>query len=212
MRSWVACEERGQATVELALILIIMLMLSGGLLDVGRGIYEYNALGSAARYAARWGSVVGGQCYKLADYGKSTSDWCDQLSNNTTYFWSQPGNKPLQTGDTSCPDGLDSSFTGFYKVSDYAGTSSTTIVGAIAKRFDSNSSSRSFIVGAATPGFDLSQLKVCIQLPWNSNFSNWNAYPGDTVTVKIYYPFKPVSSLIFGGTVTLTGSSTYNIE
>jgi hypothetical protein len=212
MPRWAGSGERGQGTVELALILTIVFMLSVGLLDVGRGIYQYNAVASAARYGARWGSVIGGQCGPLSSYGKSTSDWCDQLSSSSSSFYSQPGNIPLQPSNSSCPSGLNSTFTGFYNVSDYSGTSSTTIVGAIAKRFDSNNASKSFIVGAATPGFDLSQLKVCIQLPWNATYSHWSSAPGDTVTVNVYYPFTPVSSLIFGGSVTLTSSSTYNIE
>lgn len=45
--------ERGQAMVELALVLIPFLFLLIGLLDLGRGIYTYNGASQAAREIAR---------------------------------------------------------------------------------------------------------------------------------------------------------------
>lgn len=212
MKAVVGRGESGQGVVEMALILLIVFMFTVGLLDVGRGIYTYNMLASAARYGARWASVVGGTCSPKSASGASTDDWCNQLSTSSSAFWSQPGNTPLQSGNTTCPSGIQSGFSGYYKVSDYAGTSSTTIVGAIAHKFDSSSSSRSFLAGAATPGIDLSKLKVCIQLNWNSDTSSWSYSPGDTVTVTLYYSFTPASSLITNGSVTLTASSEYTIE
>ena len=49
--------ERGQAIVELALALPAFLVLTIGLFDFGRAIYVHNALGNAARDAARFASV-----------------------------------------------------------------------------------------------------------------------------------------------------------
>ncbi len=45
--------ERGQALVELSLVLIPFLLLLMAMLDVGRGIYTYNAAAQAAREIAR---------------------------------------------------------------------------------------------------------------------------------------------------------------
>jgi Flp pilus assembly protein TadG len=49
--------ERGQAIVELALALPVFLALTVGLVDLGRAVYVRNALGNAARDAARFASV-----------------------------------------------------------------------------------------------------------------------------------------------------------
>lgn len=205
-------DESGQTMVEFALICLVMLIISAGLIDAGRGFYDYNAMSSAARYGARWASVIGGTC--LSAYGSSTSDWCDQLGGNTAAFWSQAGNKPLMTASAtaSCPSTYSSTFTGYYRVSDYSGSGSTTIVGAIAQRFDTDSSRRNFIRGLATPGFDLTQLKVCIQLPYNSSTGGWSYKSGDSVGVYLYYPFQPVSMLLINHSFNLTAFSEYTIE
>ncbi len=204
--------ERGQTIVEFALICTVLLCLTAGLVDVGRAFFQYNALSATARYAARWGSVVGGTCI-AADSRGSTDDWCTQLSTgSTTSFWSQSGNAPLQTAGASCPTGYSSSFTGYYTASNFTASTATTIVGAVVQRFDSSSSSSNVILGRATPGVDLSQLKVCIQLPWNSGTSSWSALPGDTVDVYLYYPFDSAGSLVHAGRFWLTASSQYQIE
>src|SRR5947209_14800197 len=40
-------DEHGQAVVEFAIILIALLMMTVGLVDVGRGFYQYNEIGRA---------------------------------------------------------------------------------------------------------------------------------------------------------------------
>ena len=52
--------ERGQGVTEMALVLIPFLLLLFGLLDLGRGIYAYNAVAEAARELARVTSVHAG--------------------------------------------------------------------------------------------------------------------------------------------------------
>jgi len=49
--------ERGQAVTELALVLIPFLLMLFGILDLGRGMYAYNAIAEAAREIARVTSV-----------------------------------------------------------------------------------------------------------------------------------------------------------
>ncbi len=47
--------ERGQSMVEFALSSVVLLLLVGGLVDIGRAIYISEALGNAAREGARHG-------------------------------------------------------------------------------------------------------------------------------------------------------------
>lgn len=49
--------ERGQALVEFSLVLIPFLWILMGVVDLGRGIYTYNAVGQAARELGRATSV-----------------------------------------------------------------------------------------------------------------------------------------------------------
>lgn len=223
--------EHGQAMVEFGIIGVALMMLSVGLIDVGRGFLAYNSVSVAARYAARWGSVVGGTC---SAGGGSGNDWCNQIgasvsgtcySGQTIYdFWNTPGNCPLQ-GNNACPDTIISGpFPNaqynhpnpYYTVSPTYNTStSTTIVGAVAQKFDTTSSSNNIIVGGVAPGFDLSKLEVCIQFPseaYSSASMSARMGGGYIVTVYVYYPFQPVSGLFGNVTLNLVSSSQYQVE
>ncbi len=208
--------EQGQALIEFAVISMALVMLTVGLVDVGRAFYQYNAVSTAARYGARWGSVVGGTCSGAR--GASTSDWCNQLGQATSSdFWNTLGNYPLQ-GNNPCPTTIQNtppSPNPYYAVSDYVTSTSTTIVGAVGQKFDTNASSSTFIAGALTPGFDLSQLKVCIQLPseaYSSRTGKWTVGYGYIVTVFVYYPFSPVGALFGNVQLNLIASSQYQVE
>jgi Flp pilus assembly protein TadG len=50
-------ERRGQALVEFALVIPILLFIVFGILDLGRYVYSLNSLNEAARESARTGSV-----------------------------------------------------------------------------------------------------------------------------------------------------------
>jgi Flp pilus assembly protein TadG len=50
---------KGQALVELALVLPLFFIVVFGIIDGGRMVYSRNALSQAAREGARWGSVQG---------------------------------------------------------------------------------------------------------------------------------------------------------
>ncbi|MGI8825161.1 MAG: TadE/TadG family type IV pilus assembly protein [Chloroflexota bacterium] len=201
------CDERGQAAVEFGIIGTVFFILSIGLIDAGRGFYQYNALSSVARDAARWGSVIGGTCLQPAS--ASTSDFCNQLGGQSgTVFWSQQGNVPIQGAGTDCPT-YSTTPGDYYAVGTYASSSSSTVVGAIAHRFDSDSGSSSVITGSRAPGFDWSQLKACVALLGSGSNP---PKPGDTVKVALYYPFKAVGPLLPGGTLPLTASSQFPVE
>jgi|SRR5450759_3913514 Flp pilus assembly protein TadG len=210
MPDYFQAADEGQAVIEVAITLLAFLILTGGLLDLGRGFYQYNAVAAAARYGARWGSVEGGTCTALNQ--ASTSDWCNQLGGTSQSFWAQSGSAPLQSAGTSCPSTYQAGSSSYYTVSDFKTSSSTTIVGAIAQHFDTNSSSTSAILGLLTPGFDLTKLKVCIELPVNPSTGTWSHTHGDNVKVYVYYPFNPATSLVTTTQLNLVASSTYTIE
>jgi hypothetical protein len=205
--------EDGQAAVEMALILTVLLMLTVGLVDVGRAFYSYNAVSMASRDAARWASVVGGTC-SGPFRGGSVSDWCNQFGQASSDFWNTLGNKPSQ-GNGACSQTMPASGT-YYKASTYASSTSTTIVGTVAQRFDTNQTQSTWVTGALAPGFDLSKLQVCIQLPPEAYANSINGSvtvgPGYLVTVYIYYPFKPAEGLFGGAQLNLIASSQFETE
>ncbi len=51
--------ERGQALVEFSLISIVFFLLVFGMVDVGRGVWNYNTLAQATREGARYAIVHG---------------------------------------------------------------------------------------------------------------------------------------------------------
>jgi Flp pilus assembly protein TadG len=215
--------------VEFGFALSGFLIFTVGLIDGGRAFYQYNALASAARFGARWGSVVGGTCRDRGQ-GLARSDWCNRLpttlTSTTPYsdFWGTVGNgnTPLQTPITSvatfltpsCVDaGGNPVLSYYYTASSFTGSTSTTIVGAVVQRFDSDSSTISTILGRATPGFDHSKLRVCIYLSGDAwTGSKWIPKQATTIGVSLYYPFSPAGPLLGGKTFTLLANSQYSIE
>jgi hypothetical protein len=210
-------QEQGQTLIEFAIICTVLLMLTVGLLGVGQGFYQYNALSAAARFGARWGAVVGGTCEGV---GGSGNDWCTQLGAQSVGFWDQAGNIPVQSAGTSCPtDATQASSSNSYQASNYTASSyssgsPTNIAGAIAQRFDSNSTSANSSSGMLTPGFNLSKLWICIQLPTitEGNTTVWDPAPGNPVQVFLYYQFTPIGGLLTNAKLKLVASSRYVIE
>jgi hypothetical protein len=215
--------EGGQTVVEFAIILSILLLLTLGLVDVGRAFFQYNAVSAAARYGARWGAVVGGEgACQASTNTSSESDWCNQLGTydltspaNSGGFWSLNGNKPLQSIGTACPLSPSSNLSPspYYTVSDFRAAKATSIIGAVAQHFDSSSTSTNVLKGSFTPGFD-SSLKACIELPTTTIGSQtiWDAQQGDSVKVVVYYAFKPATPLFGSVTLPLVADSQFVIE
>lgn len=218
--------ESGQAVVEFGLIAIVLFAMTVGLIDVGRAFYQYNALSAAARYGARWASVVGGTCVENPP-DVPVSDWCNQYNTATTAagassglaFWGENGNYPLQPAGTACPTSYAGyaamPSTDFYSVNNFVGSTQTSIVGAIAQHFDTNSASYvQQVIGSVTPGFDLTGLKVCIQLASApaGKTTIWQPGPGEPVKVVLYYSFVPASGLLAKAAVNMVASSQYVTE
>lgn len=218
-------EQRGQAMVEMALLIFPILLLTAGLVDVGRAFYQYNAIAGAARNAARWGAVVGFQCATnpAITGSASTTDWCHQMGADTgDLFWQQSGNIPLQGVSNSCQTSLPSSSQlaagtsstsgdtsstgGFYNVASFAppnATTSTTIVGTVAQHFDTSTSSSGLNLGAFIPGVDLRNMWACIELVRGQgapSAAGTNVFrfvaAGDHIRVYIYYRFSAVTPLL----------------
>jgi len=177
--------------IEFALVFSVLSFLTIGLIYFALAFYQYNALSQAARDAARWGSVQGGTC--LSKGTDTTADFCDQ---NTTVaagydFWNTAGNQPLQpaTG-VSCVDSSgNAQLAYYYSAGSYSGTNNTTIVGTVAHRLDSSTSSSFVSMGSAAPGLNLSKAKVCIELNGSTYATpKWSVQTGDSVAVYVYYP------------------------
>lgn len=65
--------QSGQALLEMALVLPVMLLLAMGLFDFGRAIYAYNTVSEAARVGAR-----------VAIVNQTTSDICQVAASRAT--------------------------------------------------------------------------------------------------------------------------------
>jgi Flp pilus assembly protein TadG len=75
---------RGQAIVEFAIALPILLALLVGIFEVGRLVFIYSAVTNASREAARYASAVG-----LDDSGNAKYQYCDGIRNiakRSAYF------------------------------------------------------------------------------------------------------------------------------
>ena len=207
-------KEHGQATVEFGFIAIALLMFTVGLIDVGRGFYQYNAVAVAARFGARWGSVVGGTCLDVKIPNLAMSDWCNALPSAATTasdFWNENGNHPVQAAGTSCP--ADTGMGNYYWTVNDSTIPDASIVGAVRKRLDSDTSGPYFILGSLSAGFDRSQLRICIEMPSDAYSGGvWAVHSGDTLKVYAYYPFQPTGPLFGSFKTTLTAVSGYTIE
>jgi hypothetical protein len=197
--------ERGQSAVEVALILAVFLLLTAGLIDAGRTIFLYNELSAISRYGARWGAVVGGTC--ALPYASSSSDWCDQIGGQTSNFWAQDGNKPIQGYGAQCPS-YASNASDWYSPSSYLGSTATTIVGAVVQKFDTDANNTNLFRQVFAPGIDVISLRVCIA----TTNTTVDPSPGDSITVDVYYPFAPASKMLGTGTFRMTAESEYIIE
>ena len=94
--------EQGNALVEFALAVSVLLTLLFGIIDVGRALYAYDWLYNGARQATRWAIVRGNDCNSLlpgCPTGASNSDISAYVTNSLPAGW---GNGLDTTGiDTS---------------------------------------------------------------------------------------------------------------
>jgi Flp pilus assembly protein TadG len=77
--------EQGNAMVEFALSLAVLLTLLFGIIDIGRALYAYNWLYNGARQATRWAMVRGAFCdsHLQGCPSGATNDTITQYVTNT---------------------------------------------------------------------------------------------------------------------------------
>lgn len=102
---------KAQSMVEFALVLPILLVIVYGLLEVGRLIFIYSTVVTAAREAARYGSatglVSGTEQYKDCTgirYAAQRVDFLNAIDDIAIAYASNPG-QPTTYNITSCPPG-----------------------------------------------------------------------------------------------------------
>ncbi len=69
---------RGQALVEFALIIPLLVLILMGAFDLGRGIYAYNVVASAAREGARYGILDPNNTAAIQSTAKANTAALDQ--------------------------------------------------------------------------------------------------------------------------------------
>lgn len=67
-------KRRGAAVTELAIVLMVFLILTMGMLDLGVGVFRYHILSQAARHVARRAIVHGELANVLGTWGPATID------------------------------------------------------------------------------------------------------------------------------------------
>ena len=83
-------DERGDALLESALMLIFLLSVLFGIVGFGHALYTYNFVSNAARDATRWSSVRGFTCTGLAGGCPATA--AKPVLHFTSVCESAPGN------------------------------------------------------------------------------------------------------------------------
>lgn len=74
----------GQGVVEFAFVSIVVLLLSVGIIDLGRGVYQRQMLTNAVREAARAGSLAPSNSAAMAAAGQRTSPTLGLTTSNFT--------------------------------------------------------------------------------------------------------------------------------
>lgn len=97
--------EQGNAMVEFALALTVLLTLLFGIIDIGRALYAYNWLYNGARQATRWAMVRGATCDSHLP-GCTTQPAGATLTDITNYVKDQPQSPYTDGLDTT---GIDTS-------------------------------------------------------------------------------------------------------
>lgn len=76
--------DRGNALVEFAVSVAVLLTLLFGVIDLGRALYAYDWLYNAARQTTRWAMVRGATCTRLMNGCPATADDITNYVTNTT--------------------------------------------------------------------------------------------------------------------------------
>ena len=177
--------EAGQTLVEFALVLVVFMVVTVGMLDGMRVIFYYSQIQEAARLGARWGAVQVGRAVPLSNTQASTTD---AVGGTFDIPGNAPGTYCDLTSSPPCDYSLASSRTW--------GTSPVThtIVGATMLGTTAVNSSQFTISISTTAPITVETQDID------------NMFTNQPVTVTVTYPFTPILSMGLGS-VTLRGSS-----
>ena len=177
---------KGQTLVEFALVLVVFMLVTVGMLDGMRVIFYYSQIQEAARLGARWGAVQVGRAVPLSNTQASTTD---AVGGTFDIQGNKQGTYCDLTSSPPCDYSLASSRTW--------GTSpvTNTIVGATMLGTTAVNSSQVTISISTTAPITVETQDID------------NLFTNQPVTVTVTYPFTPILSMGLGA-VTLKGSST----
>lgn len=170
----------GQTLVEFALVLLVFMLVTLGLLDGMRVIFYYSQIQEAARAGARWATVQVGR---------------DVNGSPQWGTFNDPGNAP---GVYTACHSAGCTYTPFGGTAASTGALSNTVVNAIGHTTTAVDLSQATInITTTIPATATEVLQVDSQLT------------NVPVTVTVQYPFTPILGMVFGGvTINLKGSST----
>ena len=186
---WVSAA--GQTLVEFALVLVIFMVVTVGMLDGMRVIFYYSQIQEAARLGARWGAV---------QVARAAPDDTTGTQGVGGTFDIQ-GNAPGTYSDSGCPSSpcsLQSS-----RWTDSTNPVTNTIVGAT--MLGTTAVNPSQVTISITTTAAISDTPVMTQIETQDIDPYW--FTNKPVTVTVTYPFTPILSMGLGA-VTLKGSST----
>jgi Flp pilus assembly protein TadG len=171
--------QRGQATVEFALVVIVFLLLMAGLLDGTRAVFLYNQIEEAARAGARWGAV------QVARLDNGAAVYGD--------FTTTPGDMPGTYTDGTC--GVSTCYPLSANRTMATSPYSPTIVGAVTGMVK------------LVKGTDLS-VTIATPINTTELTQTNSLVTDQPITVTVRYPFHPILGKLFGGvTLNMQGSS-----
>jgi Flp pilus assembly protein TadG len=75
-------EERGQSLVEMAIALVILLLLVGGIVDIGRAFFTYMALRDSVQEGALYGSINPTLTQEIRNHVLDSSDSITNMISN----------------------------------------------------------------------------------------------------------------------------------
>ena len=172
---------RGQTLVEFALVLLVFMLVTVGLLDGLRVIFYYSQSQEAAREGARWGAV---QVARAAPGG--TTPW----------------------GTFNTPGNAAGTYTSCNRVSGCTYTAPGGSASSIA--FPSNTVINAVTVATTAVDLRQATISISTTIPATATeVTPTDALlTNQRVTVNVQYPFKPILGMVFGGvTIPLQGSS-----
>jgi hypothetical protein len=173
--------QRGQTLVEFALVLMVFMLVTVGLIDGLRVIFYYSQIQEAAREGARWGAV---QVARVVPGGTT------------------PG------GTFNTPGNAAGTYTTCDRVSACTYTAPGGSGSSIA--FPSNSIINAVNLGTTAVDLRQATISISTTIPaMATEVTPTDALlTNQRVTVTVQYPFKPILGIVFGGvTIPLQGTS-----